>query len=77
MFFLNNGTINASSPTIANDSKLTIKSNGNVGIGTTNPNGKLEVVDEKTDKAEFSIYNYTPYGNENKAESRINLGKIE
>ena len=42
LHFLNNNTLDNSDMTLS-DSKMMINSSGNVGIGTTNPTGKLDV----------------------------------
>lgn len=59
--------------------KMRINSNGNVGIGTTNPINKFESVGNESSLLEAAgFYNTSIYGNANdKAETRINLGKIE
>ena len=60
-------------------SKMTITSDGLVGIGTTTPNEKLTVLG--SDVTTFhggGIYNSYAYGSiSDKAESRFNLGKLE
>lgn len=59
--------------------KMRIHSNGNVGIGTTNPSAKFESVGNEVNSFEAAgFYNTRVYGNVNdKSETRINLGKIE
>jgi hypothetical protein len=46
LYFLNNGTIDDSVPTIASNTAMVIKSSGNIGIGATSPTKKLHVVNE-------------------------------
>jgi len=51
---------------------------GKVGIGTINPVNNFEVVNSNSNTLDNAgFYNSYTYGNSNKAESRINLGKIE
>ena len=47
LHFLNNNTLDNSDMTLS-DSKMMINSSGNVGIGTTNPTGKLDVREANT-----------------------------
>nr|WP_315421988.1 hypothetical protein [uncultured Pedobacter sp.] len=43
MYFLNNSFLDASLPTIANHTVMTLQSGGNVGIGTQSPVANLEI----------------------------------
>lgn len=55
-----------------------LNSNGNVGIGTNWPVNNFEVVNSSSNVLEVAgFYNTYPYSNSNRAETRINLGKIE
>jgi hypothetical protein len=49
MHFLNNNTLGDSDATLS-DSKMTIDSDGSVGIGTTSPDARLEVLTTTTNK---------------------------
>ena len=58
--------------------RMRITAAGNVGIGRTDPAERLEV--SGSDATTFSglgLYNTLPYGDGNKAESMLKLGKIE
>jgi len=62
----------------ANGTFMSILNNGNVGIGTTTNNNKFEVVGSNSSYFEaVGFYNTYSYGNSDKAETRINIGKIE
>jgi len=58
---------------------MTFLPNGNIGIGTDNPNSKFEVISEEPNTLEVAgFYNSRSYGATNdKSETRINIGKIE
>ncbi|MFD2581612.1 hypothetical protein ACFSR6_03860 [Pedobacter vanadiisoli] len=62
LYFLNNNLFDASLPTIANHSIMTLQSDGNVGIGTTNPterlsvNGKIRAKEIKVDATNWPDY---------------------
>lgn len=48
MLFLNNSNDDISEIDVANDVKMIIKNNGNIGIGTTTPTAKLHIVSSDT-----------------------------
>ena len=55
-----------------------LNSNGNVGIGTTSPINNFKIVNSNSSILDIAgFYNSYPYAVTNKAETRINLGKIE
>lgn len=72
--YLVNSTTDGS---ISNSSSIALKTNGNVGIGNTDPANKLDVVGSSTTTLEAAgFYNTTAYIKADKAETRINIGKI-
>ena len=57
---------------------MTIEASGKVGVGTPTPTNKFEVVGSNANYFEAAgFYNTYAYANSDKAETRINLGKIE
>jgi len=63
---------------IANAAYLALTNAGNVGIWVSNPSNKLEVAwSNPTTFDGAGVYNTYAYGDANKAEARLNLGKIE
>lgn len=78
LYFLNNNMINTNTPTLS-DARMTINSNGNVGIGTQTPSAKLETYNATAGVTSFKAYGVNGYlliDNVGSGESYYNANKF-